>query len=124
MTLLDPATWQSKIYSDRFISGGGGDYSVVEPATGAELGRLGRADADDVRHAAARASQEQSAWAARPYNERAAVLRRAGDLFLEHTSEIGEWLIREGGAIPGRAEFETCAAAEESYEAAAVACGP
>jgi benzaldehyde dehydrogenase (NAD) len=124
MTLLDSGTWQGKIYSGGFTSGGGGDYGVVEPATGAELGRLGRADTDDVRRAAARAEQEQKAWAARPYNERAAVLRRAGDLFLEHAGEIAEWLIREGGAIPGRAAFETSTAAEECYEAAALAAAP
>ena len=94
MTLLDPGKWHGKIYSGGFTPGGGGDYSVVEPATGGELGRLGRADPDDVHRAAARAEQEQKAWAARPYNERAAVLRRAGDLFLEHAGEIGEWLIR------------------------------
>jgi benzaldehyde dehydrogenase (NAD) len=124
MTLLDAGTWQGKIYSGSFTSGGGGNYSVFEPATGGELGRLGRADAQDVRRAAVRAEQAQKAWATRPYTERAAVLRRAGDLFLEHADEIAQWLIREGGAIPGRAAFETSTAAEECYEAAALASAP
>jgi benzaldehyde dehydrogenase (NAD) len=124
MALIDHASWQGKIYSGGFITGGAGSYPVVEPATGDELGQLGRTAAEDVEHAAARAEQEQRSWAARPYNERAAVLRRAGDLFLQHSDEIGEWLVREGGAIQGRAAFETSTAAEECYEAAGLASAP
>lgn len=88
MDLLDPKSWDRSIYIDGFTDGGGGDYAVVEPATGAELGRLGRATADDVDRAAQRARDAQREWAAAPYSERAAVLRRAADMFDRHADEI------------------------------------
>jgi len=81
MALLDEQTWRSKIYVGGWAKGGGGDYEVVEPATGAVLGRLGLATPDDVERATVRAAEAQVAWAAAPYLERAAVLRRAGDLW-------------------------------------------
>jgi benzaldehyde dehydrogenase (NAD) len=52
------------------------------------------------------------------------VLRRAGDLIARHTPEIHQWLIREGGNIPGKAAFETDTAAQECYEAATLASRP
>ncbi len=116
--------WPNKIYSSGWRAGAAGSYDVREPATGETLQRLGQAAPSDVRIAAATAAQAQRAWAAKPYTERAAVLRRAGDLFLQHAEEIGEWLMREGGAIGGRAAFETGTAAEECYEAAGLASAP
>ena len=60
----------------------GGDYAVVEPATGAELGRLGPAPPPTTSTAPrTRAREAQREWAAAPYSERAAVLRRAAELF-------------------------------------------
>jgi hypothetical protein len=37
MAFMDEAVWRGKIYSGGWISGGGGDAAVIEPATGAEL---------------------------------------------------------------------------------------
>ena len=46
MGLLDAVDWQGKIFKNgEWTTGRGGDYPVVEPATGAELGRMGRATA-------------------------------------------------------------------------------
>ena len=123
MALLS-SNWQGKVCSGDWITGDGGTYEVVEPATGDVLATLGKASATDVQEAAGRAVAAQRSCAALPYMERAAVLRKAGDLFQEHAAEIGEWLIREGGAIPGRAEFETFTAAQECYEAASLAASP
>ncbi|TQS46284.1 benzaldehyde dehydrogenase [Cryptosporangium phraense] len=124
MGLLDSAVWEGKIYLDGWTDGGAAPEASVEPATGKELGLLGRASVEDVRRAAASAAAAQKEWAARPYTERAAVLRRAGDLFQQHAEEISGWLVREGGAIPGRAGFEIETAAQECYEAAALASTP
>ena len=53
------------------------------------------------------------------------MLRRAGQLFVEHEDEIHDWLIRESGAIRPFAGFQTRAvAAEECWEAAALAAHP
>ncbi len=52
------------------------------------------------------------------------VLRRAGDLLLQYTDDIGWWLIREAGGIPGKAAFEVSLAAQNCYEAATLASRP
>ena len=71
----------------------------MSPATGEQLATMGRATQADVHKAAAAATDAQRDWAAAPYNERAAVLRRAGDLWHANAEEITGWLMRETGAI-------------------------
>jgi benzaldehyde dehydrogenase (NAD) len=124
MSLLDREIWQSKIFSGGWVKANGGDAAVLEPATGAELGRVGIADAQDIATASLAAYEAQRAWAAQPYTERAAVLRRAAQLWEEHTDEIADWLIREAGSIAPKAAFEVTTAAQECYEAAAQASQP
>ena len=125
MSFLDPATWTGKIYSGGWVEGSGGTYQAVEPATGQALGTVGAASAADVHPAAERAAEAQREWAGLTYDRRAAVLRRAGDLFVEHEEEIQDWLVRESGAIRPFAQFQTRAvAAEECWEAAALASAP
>jgi benzaldehyde dehydrogenase (NAD) len=121
MGLLDVSAWQGKIFvGGAWVPGSGGDYPVVEPATGAELGRMGLPTADDVDTAAHSAAEAQVAWAALPYPQRAAVLRKAGDLWSEHADDISWWNIREVGTIPPMAGFALHVASQECYEAAAL----
>jgi benzaldehyde dehydrogenase (NAD) len=122
--LLDNSAWQSKIYSGGWVDGSGEPYPVVSPATGEQLGMMGRATEADVHKAAATASDVQRDWAAAPYNERAAVLRRAGDLWNANAEEIIGWLMRETGAIGPFGGFQIMTSAEECYEAAALASAP
>ncbi|MGD1218911.1 benzaldehyde dehydrogenase [Streptomyces krungchingensis] len=117
MPLLDPTNWQS-----RPLSGGG--HTVTEPATGDSLGAVTLATAEDVATAARTASAAQPEWAGLPHFARAAVLRRAGDLFAAHADELRDWIVRESGSIPGKADFELHVAAQECYEAAALASRP
>jgi benzaldehyde dehydrogenase (NAD) len=120
MSFLDDSTWHATVYSDGWVKAAG-EAAVTAPATGAEIGRIGIADADDVARAARRAAEAQRAWAAQPYLERAAVLRRAGQLWEEHAGDVGDWLVQEAGSIPPKAGVETETAAQECYEAAALA---
>src|SRR5215475_5596143 len=106
MALLSESAWQSKIYSNGWTEGGGEPSPVVEPATGNRLGEVGTATAEDVARAARVAAEAQVAWAATPYTERAAVLRKAGDLWYQHVEEVRDWLVRESGKIPPAADFE------------------
>ncbi|MEU7178241.1 MULTISPECIES: aldehyde dehydrogenase family protein [Streptomyces] len=115
MALLDPENWRTLR---------GGEAEAVEPATGEVLGVLTLAGPSDVERATNRAARAQRDWAGTPYPERAAVLRRAGDLIHRHAPEISEWIVREAGSVPGKAEFEIRTAAEECYEAAALAHRP
>src|SRR5829696_1213999 len=99
MALLDDGAWQGKLWTGAWTEGSGGTYSAVEPATGDSLGEVGKATAEDVHTAAVRAVEAQNAWAALPFEERAAVLRRAGDVLSANADEIKGWLARESGAI-------------------------
>ena len=100
MGLLDSVEWQGNVFKGgAWTEGRGGDYAVVEPATGDELGRIGQATAEDVAEAAAGAAGAQREWAATAAPARAAVLRQAGDLWAEHADEISGWNVREVGAI-------------------------
>jgi benzaldehyde dehydrogenase (NAD) len=124
MTLLDSGVWQGQIYSGGWVTAHGGDMPVVEPATGQELGRAGSGDPEDIARAAATAAAAQKAWGVTSFEERAAVLRRAGDLILQNAAEIQRWVCRETGAIDGLAGFAVGVAAQECYEAAALAHRP
>ena len=125
MDFLDRSTWEGKVFSGGWTAGSGGEYDVMEPATGQPLAKIGAATAADVHKAAERAAQAQKEWAALPYDRRAAVLRKAGQLFVEHEDEIHDWLVRESGAIRPFAGFQTRAvAAEECWEAAGLAAAP
>jgi len=124
MSLLAGSDWHGRIYSGGWTEGTGGTRAVVSPSTGAEIGTIGLASAADVTAAAAAAAEAQRGWAALPYNERAAVLRRAGDLWHANAEEITDWLMRETGAIGPFGGFQIMTSAEECYEAAALASAP
>ncbi|MGW9550816.1 benzaldehyde dehydrogenase [Citricoccus zhacaiensis] len=118
MSFLDPSVWDGKIYTDGWTEGSAGTVDVVEPATGAVLGRAGMASGEDVFAAATRAAKAQKAWAATKPEERAAVLRRAGQVFEDHVQELNTWIQRETGAIGGKAAMETHVAANECFDSA------
>ncbi|WP_067967028.1 benzaldehyde dehydrogenase [Nocardiopsis trehalosi] len=116
--------WTGKVFTGTWTPARGGDAPVTAPATGEEIGRIGSASADDVTDSAARAATAQRAWAAASFEERAAVLRRAGALFEEHAEEVAGWLVREAGSARGKAGFEAHLAVTEAYECAALASQP
>lgn len=124
MTLLKADVWHEKTYGDGWAASSGGVISVSEPATGEELTRVGAADAEDVGRAAARAAEAQKDWSKTPFDERAAILRRAGDLILDNAEELHGWIMRETGAVAGMAGLQTTVASGECYEAAALASRP
>ncbi len=117
MSLLDSSIWQGKAFSSGWREVSGGTAAVREPATGAELGTVGIASPADIATASQAAAAAQQAWAATPYTQRAAILRKAGDIWLAHAAEIEDWNVRESGKIPPAAQFETHVATEEVFEA-------
>jgi len=122
--LLDDERWTDKINLSGWCAGSGGTQDVIEPATGNQLGSLGVASADDVYQATDAAARAQRDWAATPPAERARVLRRAGELWLQHRAEIEDWIVREAGSIPAKATLETDMAAGICHEAAALPTHP
>jgi benzaldehyde dehydrogenase (NAD) len=124
MGLLDDGAWQGKVWTGAWTDGSGGTYDAVEPATGDVIGAVGKATPEDVHAAATRAVEAQRAWAAASFEERAAVLRRAGDVLTAHAEEIKGWLARESGAIPPFGDFQVHTSAAECYEASALPSHP
>ena len=124
MALMDPEVWSGRIYNGGWVTGRGGERAVLEPATGATLARVGEANADDVHEAAVGAAEAQLRWAGASFEDRARVLRRAGDLWEASAADVHEWLVREAGSVLPKAAVETHAAAMECYEAAAMASQP
>ena len=124
MSLLSTEDYPNALFTGAWTPAHGGNAEIVSPSTGTLLGHIGTADAHDVGVAADRAAHAQRDWAASSFEERAAVLRRAGDLILTHADEIGHWLRHEGGAAAGMAAFQVRVAAEECFEAAALASQP
>ena len=118
MTFLEPSVWDGKIYTDRWTTGSAGTVDVVKPATGTVLGTAGMASGEDVFAAATRAAKAQRQWAATKPEERAAVLRRAGQVFEDHVQELNTWIQRETGAIAPKAAMETHVAANECFDSA------
>src|ERR1700730_18507297 len=99
MSLFEPRIWEGAIFLGEWTPGGAGEYPVVSPATGEEIARVGRASVEDVRRAAERAAEVQPGWASTPFDQRAAILRRAGDLWLQNGPEVHDWLARETGSM-------------------------
>ena len=122
--LLSDVDWTGKVYSGGWTSPRGGVLESVEPATGAVLATVGLANADDIGAAAAAAKQAQPEWAAQPGPQRAALIRRAARLLEDNRAEVEGWLVREGGAIPGKAAFEVELVLGELWEAAALPTQP
>jgi benzaldehyde dehydrogenase (NAD) len=124
MSLLDSAVWSSALFTGSWTKPNGGDTAVVEKATGGELGRIGVADPSDLAAACQAAAAAQPEWARASHEQRAAVLRRAGQLLEDNAAEVAYWIIRETGALSAKAELETHLAVTECYEAAALPSRP
>ena len=124
MTFLKDEAWQGRVYSGGWVTPEGGDAAVIEPATGAELGRTGIASPADVTRATRLAAAAQPAWAAVPHTERAALLRRAAAIWEANAPEIEQWVIRESGKIVPAAQFETHVSLGEIYEATTLPSRP
>ena len=120
MSFLDASAFTGKIFNGDWIHAGAGNLPVNEPATGQVLTTVGLASVADAFAAAQQAAAAQKAWAKTKPEERAAIFRRAGDLWHQHEAEIGQWIMRETGAIPPKAGLETHMAQEICYEAAAL----
>jgi benzaldehyde dehydrogenase (NAD) len=124
-TLLTPTeVWSAKIYSNGWKKPGLGTADVTEKATGAKLGEIGIASAEDVSAAAAMARRGQKDWAKVPGPKRGDVLREFSRLLLAHSEEITNQIVRETGSIRAKAQWEVQITAREFMEAAALGSQP
>lgn len=125
MAWLDPQLWERKIsVNGSWVPGEGAGLDVREAATGEVLAQLGTASTRQAAQAAQDAVQAQRSWAALAPAQRAAVLRRAGDLFAEHAAGIAPWVVRESGGTWAKAQVEIGTAVAECHEAAGLPMHP
>src|SRR6187401_2263574 len=125
MTLYDSDASAGKLFLDgEWTKGGGGSRDVVNPSDGGTLGSVGIADLGDIDHAVQAGKAAQPAWAEAPFDDRARVLRKAGQLLEENAAECADWLMREAGSARGKAAFEAGLVASEAHFAAALALAP
>jgi succinate-semialdehyde dehydrogenase/glutarate-semialdehyde dehydrogenase len=99
LSLKDPKLFREQCYVDGAWVGaaGGGTFGISNPATGERLGVVPDMGAADVRRAIAAAQAAFPAWSAKTAKERAALLRRWGELILEHLDDLALILTSEQG---------------------------
>ncbi|QTK48019.1 benzaldehyde dehydrogenase [Xanthomonas euvesicatoria] len=102
----DSPAWHGCIFNGDWVPGRGGSVPIHEPATGALLHEVGKADLADVAAAIAQAKQAQRAWAATPPRERAAVFHRAAQAMQARSAEATLLIARETGGILPKAQRE------------------
>ena len=94
-----------------------GVADVTDKATGEVLAHIANASAEEVDEACL-ASEAFPAWAVRPAEERAAIVRKAGDLVEAHKDEVVYWTVRESGSTKYKSVFEADAARDHFYNSA------
>jgi len=121
-TQLEGRPWVGKIFVDGEFrdAEGAQQEAVLDKGAGEELARAGVASATDLEGAVASAKKAQPGWAAEGYDVRAGLLRKVAQLLEERADEIADLVVRETGAIRGKADYEVGAAVNEFYEAAAL----
>lgn len=76
---------------------GGAHFDVINPSTGGVVGSVPSATDAEVDQAIAAARAAQADWAARPSDDRAALLQRIGDRFEEESERIASLITQEQG---------------------------
>ncbi len=123
MTFFDPQTWDGRYFDGSWVSTPD-TAAVVSPSTGETIGRVAASTAADLDRSVEAARRAQSAWAAAPAEERAAVMRRAAAIIEENIGTLARWLSDEAGSAQGKAHFEAGLVANEFHLAAATAMMP
>ncbi|WP_283089283.1 aldehyde dehydrogenase family protein [Pseudomonas sp. KB-10] len=93
--LLPGELWNERLFDGVWERSPVNVSPVVEPATGAVLGKISIADPATVAESARAARIAQPAWYALSYDERAATMRKAAALGEQYFEEIVDWVVRE-----------------------------
>ncbi|RJF91942.1 benzaldehyde dehydrogenase [Noviherbaspirillum saxi] len=120
----DTTIWEGKALFNGWRATGGGVHQVLEPATGEALHTIAIANPQDIAEAALLAKKAQPRWAATPFEERAAILRRAADILRANAETIKPRFVRETGSVPPKVDFELGLAEGMLREAAAMLTQP
>ena len=93
------------------------DYAVVDPATGETIEEYPTVSGPDLDAAIGRAHEAHPGWSATTVEERAALIRRVGELHGERRQELAEIIVREMGKPIEQAlgEVDFCGAIYDYY---------
>jgi succinate-semialdehyde dehydrogenase/glutarate-semialdehyde dehydrogenase len=94
------------------------DYAVVDPSTGETVKEYPTITDSELQDAIAKAEEAHRSWSASTtVQERAALVRRVGELHDEHSQRLGEIIVREMGKPIGDAvgEVSFCKAIYDYY---------
>ena len=116
---------QRALFIDGVFTTSEGEFQpVTDKATGEVLAFAATATTADTDRAVAGAVAAQRDWYATPATERAAILRRGGEILQRDAARFKDVLVREGGATGPKAEGEIAASVIEFYQAAELATTP
>ncbi|WP_158792783.1 aldehyde dehydrogenase family protein [Granulicella sp. L60] len=119
--LMDQSIWQGRLFLNGWNPGEIGVYNVTDKATDEVIANIAQASSGDVSIASKSASAAAKFWAQSSSKHRAAIMRRAGQLLLQHQEEIAYWIIRESGSTKLKAIGEIHTSKEYLDHAADVA---
>jgi benzaldehyde dehydrogenase (NAD) len=122
-SFLEAAPWREHLFNGSWVAASAAT-DIIEPATGAILGRGGMAVPADVAAAAASAAAAQPAWAATPPRDKTAIFLRVAALLQRHFDELALWITRETGAILQKGQHEVREAITFCHVAAAMPMQP
>ena len=88
MAFLDESIWRGKVFSRGWRQPSAATPRSPSRPPARNSAGTGIASPADIAAAAAAAAAAQPAWAATPHTERAAILRRAGDIWKANAEEI------------------------------------
>ncbi len=114
-----PAAPVDALIGGKWIAGSGGTFQVRSPHSREVVNVVARCDTSDVDQAVAAARAAQPSWAALPIIERAKILRRIHQLFLERAEPIAQMLTAEIGKTITDSREEVYEYSAPSYNKAA-----
>jgi acyl-CoA reductase-like NAD-dependent aldehyde dehydrogenase len=87
-----------QLIGGEWVAGGNGTYDIINPATEQVVAAAPEASSDDVARAAAAAAEAFPAWSRTTPEERAALLKAAGEELARRTPDLIPLVIAEAGA--------------------------
>jgi benzaldehyde dehydrogenase (NAD) len=122
--LTDRSIWDGRLFVNGWNTSDYGSAKVIDKATGEILGKVALASPADINTACQSAVAAAKLWAKTAPQRRAVVLRRAGQLLLQHREEIVYWIVRESGSTKLKATREAQASKEYLEHAAGLTESP
>jgi benzaldehyde dehydrogenase (NAD) len=104
--LMNSSIWDGKLFVNGWNTSKNGTADVTDKATGEVLAKIAQASPADVNTAGQSALAAAKLWAQTAPGQRAAILRRAGEVLLQYQEEVMYWIVRESGSTKLKAGLE------------------